>query len=53
MTEENNKEHVRRTTEEYDRTKLHKQNCKLTYRMPKEDYKAHDKRMAQESDRMQ
>ena len=37
---ENEKEHGRRTTEEHDRTNLHKQNCKLTYRMPNEDYKS-------------
>ena len=53
MAEENDKEHGRRTTEEHDRTKIHKQNCKLTYRMPMKTTKAHEKRMAQGNDRMQ
>ena len=50
MTEEN--DNGRRTTEEHDRTKLHKQNRKLTYRMPNEDYQTHDKRMTQGRDRI-
>ena len=40
MTEETDKEHGRRTTEEHDWAKIHKQNCKLTNRVPNEDYKS-------------
>ena len=39
MAEENDNEHGRRTTEQHDRIKLHKQSWKLTYRMTHEDYK--------------
>ena len=54
MTKENIKiKNGRRATEEHDRTKRHKQNCKLTCRMPEEDYKSTGHENNTRNDRIQ